>query len=148
MSQIIQAFLNIVNMSISASFIVLVVLLLRFILKKVPKWITVALWGIVAIRLVCPFFIESELSLIPETEWIEPPQALVSPITPDTIVTDAVIGENLAFTGAIKDAILEKFEEEYPDLPGMYTITYVCNERPYLSITLTITVIASQAGMA
>lgn len=95
MSQIIQAFLNIVNMSISASFIVLVVLLLRFILKKVPKWITVALWGIVAIRLVCPFFIESELSLIPETEWIEPPQALVSPITPDTIVTDAVIGENV-----------------------------------------------------
>ena len=82
-------------MSISASFIVLVVLLLRFILKKVPKWITVALWGIVAIRLVCPFFIESELSLIPETEWIEPPQALVSPITPDTIVTDAVIGENV-----------------------------------------------------
>lgn len=95
MSQIIQAFLNIVNMSISASFIVLVVLLLRFILKKVPKWITVALWGIVAIRLVCPFFIESELSLIPETEWIEPPQALVSPINPDTIVTDAVIGENV-----------------------------------------------------
>lgn len=95
MSQIIQAFLNIVNMSISASFIVLVVLLLRFILKKVPKWITVALWGIVAIRLVCPFFIESELSLIPETEWIEPPQALVSPITPDTIVIDAVLGENV-----------------------------------------------------
>ena len=95
MSQIIQAFLNIVNMSISASFIVLVVLILRFILKKVPKWITVALWGIVAIRLVCPFFIESELSLIPETEWIEPPQALVSPINPDTIVTDAVIGENV-----------------------------------------------------
>jgi hypothetical protein len=86
MSQIIQAFLNIVNMSISANFIVLVVLLLRFILKKVPKWITVALWGIVAIRLVCPFFIESELSLITETEWIEPPGALVSPITPDSAV--------------------------------------------------------------
>ena len=87
--------MNIVNMSISASFIVLVVLLLRLILKKVPKWITVALWGIVAIRLVCPFFIESELSLIPETEWIEPPQALVSPINPDTIVIDAVLGENV-----------------------------------------------------
>lgn len=36
----------------------------------------------------------------------------------------------------------------YPDLPGVYTVTYICNERPYLSITLTITVIASQAGMA
>lgn len=83
-------------MSISASFIVLVVLLLRFILKKVPKWITVALWGIVAIRLVCPFFIESELSLIPETEWIEPPEVQISdPIVPDVIVPDPVLGENV-----------------------------------------------------
>ena len=96
MSQIIQAFLNIVNMSISASFIVLVVLLLRFILKKVPKWITVALWGIVAIRLVCPFFIESELSLIPETEWVKPPEVQIyDPIVPDVIVPTPVLGENV-----------------------------------------------------
>lgn len=65
-------FLKIVNMSISASWIVLAVLLLRLLLKKAPKWITVLLWGIVAIRLICPFSIESVMSLIPSTETISP----------------------------------------------------------------------------
>ena len=63
-------FLSIVNMSISASWIVLAVLLLRILLKKAPKWITVLLWGIVAIRLICPFSIESVMSLIPSAETI------------------------------------------------------------------------------
>ncbi len=65
-------FLSIVNMSISASWIVLAVLLLRLLLKKAPKWITVLLWGIVAIRLICPFSIESVMSLIPSAETISP----------------------------------------------------------------------------
>ena len=39
-------------------------------------------------------------------------------------------------------------EQFNPDLPGVYTVTYVCNERPYLYLTFTITVIESQAGMA
>ena len=67
-----EIFLKIINMSISASYIVLAVLLLRLLLKKAPKWITVVLWGIVAVRLVCPFSIESALSLIPSTETISP----------------------------------------------------------------------------
>ncbi len=65
-------FLEIVNMSISASWIVLAVLLLRILLKKAPKWITVLLWGIVAVRLICPFSIESVMSLIPSAETISP----------------------------------------------------------------------------
>ena len=67
-----EFFLTIVNMSISASWIVLAVLLLRLVLKKAPKWITVLLWGIVAVRLICPFSIESALSLIPSAETISP----------------------------------------------------------------------------
>lgn len=63
-------FLSIINMSISASWIVLTVLLLRILLKKAPKWIMVLLWGIVAIRLICPFSIESAISLIPSSETI------------------------------------------------------------------------------
>lgn len=65
-------FLNIVNMSISASWVVFAVLLLRLLLKKAPKWITVLLWGVVAVRLICPFSIESVMSLIPSTETISP----------------------------------------------------------------------------
>ena len=67
-----EAFLKIVNMSISAGWLVLAVLALRLILKKAPKWVNVLLWGIVAIRLICPFSIESALSLIPSTETISP----------------------------------------------------------------------------
>ena len=63
-------FLEIVNMSISASWIVLAVLLLRLLLKKAPKWITVLLWGIVAVRLICPISIESAMSLMPSAETI------------------------------------------------------------------------------
>ena len=61
-------FLKILNMSIAASWLILAVMLFRFILKKVPKWITVLLWGIVALRLVVPFSFESALSLIPSAE--------------------------------------------------------------------------------
>ena len=65
-------FLKLVNMSISASWIVLAVLLLRLLLKSAPRYITVLLWGIVAVRLISPFSVESMLSLIPSTETIAP----------------------------------------------------------------------------
>ncbi len=65
-----ELFLKIINMSISASWLVLAVLIFRFVLKKAPKWINVLLWGIVAIRLICPFSFESTLSLIPSAETI------------------------------------------------------------------------------
>ena len=59
-------------MSISASWVVIAVLALRFCLKKAPKWVNVLLWGIVAARMVFPFSIESVLSLIPSAETISP----------------------------------------------------------------------------
>jgi len=74
-----EFFLKIVNMSISASWIVLAVLLLRLLLKKAPKWITVLLWGIVAVRLICPFTIESVMSLIPSAETISPQVLIENP---------------------------------------------------------------------
>ena len=61
-------FLKILNMSIAASWLILAVVLLRFVLKKAPKWIAVLLWGIVALRLAVPFSFESALSLIPSAE--------------------------------------------------------------------------------
>ena len=65
-----EIFLKIFNMSISAGWIVLAVLILRLLLKKAPKWINVILWGIVGARLVFPFSIESVMSLIPSAETI------------------------------------------------------------------------------
>ena len=59
-------------MSISAGYLVLAVLLIRLLLKKAPRWLSVLLWGIVGVRLVCPFSLESVLSLIPSAETISP----------------------------------------------------------------------------
>lgn len=74
-----ELFLHIVNISISASWLVLAVLLARLVLKRAPKWAHVLLWGIVGVRLIFPFSLESALSLIPSAETISP-----------TILTDGI----------------------------------------------------------
>lgn len=67
-----ELFVNLLNMSVTASYIVIFVILLRLIFKKAPKSIHVFLWALVGARLVFPFSFESSLSLIPETEVISP----------------------------------------------------------------------------
>ncbi len=66
---------NTLNVSIAASWMVLAVIALRFLWKKAPKWSHVALWGLVAVRLLLPFSIESGFSLIPSAETV--PQVLL-----------------------------------------------------------------------
>ena len=97
-------FIRIVNVSITASILVLLVLIMRLFLKKAPKWINVLLWSLVAFRLLCPIGIESPLSLIPKTDWI-PTQVTENipnnfdSIPPDNIVVDpSVYGDNVTIT--------------------------------------------------
>lgn len=73
-------FLKLVNMSITASYLVAAVLVLRLILNRSPKWIRVALWGLVGLRLMLPLSFESDLSLIPSTEPL--PQEFLYAATP------------------------------------------------------------------
>ena len=73
-------FLKLLNMSVAAGWAVLAVLLLRGVCKKAPKWINCLLWGIVALRLVLPFTVESTLSLIPSAQVI--PQDIAQSQTP------------------------------------------------------------------
>lgn len=95
-----ELFLKIINMSISASWLILAVLILRFVLKKAPKWVNILLWGIVAIRLICPFTIESSVSLIPDSvgsgklisEWADDYIDDIDIYHPDSIYYDAAIG--------------------------------------------------------
>lgn len=65
-------FLKLFNMSITASWAIAAVIILRFLLRRAPKWLRCVLWTIVAIRLVCPFSFESMFSLIPSAEPISP----------------------------------------------------------------------------
>jgi len=60
-----DVFFRILNMSIISGLLVGVVFLLRFILRRVPKWVICILWAIVALRLIVPFSIESPISAVP-----------------------------------------------------------------------------------
>lgn len=51
------------NMSLTASVAIVLVILLRLLLKKAPKVISYALWGVVLFRLLCPMSISSDFSV-------------------------------------------------------------------------------------
>ena len=92
-------FLKLLNLSISASWLVLAVLVLRLVSKRSPKWMNVLLWGIVALRLVLPFSIESALSLIPSAETVSPAAVQFDPaptITSGVSVIDNAVNPPLS----------------------------------------------------
>ena len=65
-------FLTVLNMSLTGSFAIVAVILLRFCLKRVPKIFSYALWLIVLFRLVCPISFESVISILPKYSEIIP----------------------------------------------------------------------------
>lgn len=74
-------FLKLAEMSVTASYIAIAVILLRLPLKKAPKWIMSLLWALVALRLVCPITFESKLSLVPESAGIYDMSEDPAPVT-------------------------------------------------------------------
>lgn len=66
-----KLFLTLLNIGIKAGWLILAVLLLRVILRKAPRWTVCLLWGVVALRLVFPFPIESVFSLIPSAQTVQ-----------------------------------------------------------------------------
>ena len=65
-----EVFLKLLNMSMTAGWLILAVLCVRFLFRKMPRWIYCVAWGMVAVRLVVPFSIESAFSLLPSAEPI------------------------------------------------------------------------------
>ena len=63
-------FLKLINMSLTASLLILAVLPIRLLMKNAPKQMTCLLWGIVAVALVCPVRFESRASVLPVTDPI------------------------------------------------------------------------------
>ena len=101
-------FLKLLNLSISASWLVLAVLILRLGSKRSPKWMNVLLWGIVALRLVLPFSIESALSLIPSAETVSPAAVQFDPAP---TITSGV--------SVIDNAVNPSLSEHFAAVPGM-----------------------------
>lgn len=85
-------FLKILNLSLTASLLILAVLPLRLLLKQAPKWTRCLLWGIVAVALICPVRFESPASVLPAAEIItEPMTETASP----TVQTSPVLMQDL-----------------------------------------------------
>ena len=101
-------FLKLLNLSISASWLVLAVLVLRLGSKRSPKWMNVLLWGIVALRLALPFSIESALSLIPSAETVSPAAVQFAPAP---TITSGV--------SVIDNAVNPSLSEHFAAVPGM-----------------------------
>lgn len=82
-------FLSLVNRSITAGWLVLAVLALRLLLRRAPKSILCAMWGLVGLRLLCPVSIESPLSLIPSVQTL--PETVLTAAQPEIYSGVAVI---------------------------------------------------------
>lgn len=92
-------FLRLLNMSLMASWLIVVVIILSLIARKAPRWIVCLLWGLVAIRLICPFSIESSYSLVPSEKVIT--KNILSELQHKRSITtgvDATINEYLGDT--------------------------------------------------
>ncbi len=85
--------LKLVNMSISASFIVVALLLIRLIFKKMPKWVNMVLWGLVALRLCLPISLQSGASLIPSANVV--PKTVIESPAPQIESTSVVVEDDV-----------------------------------------------------
>ena len=93
-----DVFLGFLNRSLVAAVLILAVLIIRLVFKRAPKWLLCALWALAAVRLVCPFSIESVLSLVPSAEPVQP-ELIVSAhpaIASGIPAVDAIVNPPLA----------------------------------------------------
>ena len=104
-----ELFIELLNLSIMAGWLILAVMLVRILLKKAPKYIRCILWGLVGLRLICPVSIESVFSLLPSGKVIEPEivydrtPAIHSGITMIDHTTNTIMAES--FTPNMSDSV-------------------------------------------
>ena len=91
-------FLELVRLSFLGSFAALGVMGVRLLFRRAPRWLFCLLWGVVALRLVCPFTIESSVSLVP-----------------DQVASGRFIASSAAHTGEAE--VLYESDAGYPDVP-------------------------------
>lgn len=111
---------KLLNMSIQASLLITVVAVLRLTLKKSPKWLHCLLWVMVAVRLICPFSIESNVSLAPADEIVKIDNFIVEP--------NIVTGENVNAVTRNEAALMKDVISRNPagnDLTGMISLIWI-----------------------
>lgn len=115
-------FLKLLNMSLTACVLILAVLPVRALLKKAPRWSICLLWGLVAMRLICPVTIESSLSLIPKSEPVSQEIFEVeAPARPEVTVSEQTLVQEAR---PLPEAWMSVAEQEVPaaDTPSLLVI--------------------------
>ena len=125
-----EAFLQtLLTMTATAAVVALVVMVLRLPLKKVPRWVTCALWGVVLLRMVLPAGLSLPVSLVPQgvssgayVEQVLPPATdqTAVPDTPSTAVSPAEGGTQTA-TPAPAAPSGEGIQTQAPRWPAVVT---------------------------
>lgn len=83
-------FLKLLNMSIAAGWLILAVICLRLVLRRAPRWMICILWGVVAVRLLCPISLKSIFSLIPSGETIRQEVVFSEAITETPVIQSGI----------------------------------------------------------
>ena len=103
---------QVLNMSLSGGWVILLVLAARLVLRKAPARFRYVLWGLVLLRLLCPFSLESRVSLIPPHESaavnLYTPEELVSEAFPPEHTADTVTVEAGEYTASFRPAALRR----------------------------------------
>ena len=102
---------TLLTMSLTAAIAAGVVMLLRLLLKRVPRWITCLLWAVVLLRMVCPGGVSLPVSLMPETvssgAYIERvlPQAETPASTPQAATTTTTVAAATTQTPVTRETV-------------------------------------------
>ena len=112
-------FLELFDRSVSAGWMILAVVLFRAAFREMPKWVRCVLWGCVAIRLVCPFSIESPVSLVPGAD------VLHSVIVSDSAAGRSVTGGGMTGVGNVISPVWESSAVDYALDSAVRIITWV-----------------------
>ena len=119
MFDITTLFIKVLNLSLSAGWIVLFVLMLRLLLRKAPKWINCLWWLLVGLRLVFPFSIESIFSLIPSSEVVSPDIIY----SPSPSISTGIPAFNTVVNPIISESFAPSFESSVNPLQVMAIIS-------------------------
>lgn len=136
--------LTLLTLALQGGVLVLLVLVLRLLLKKAPKWVRPALWALVALRLVLPISVQTSFSLMPDLSGVTGyvtqgtaatnRQPSAGPDMPAGEADAVPAGENAALPGGLPDALEREETGVRTPLPGPGTgAAQAANRVPVLS---------------
>ncbi|MBR4341107.1 MAG: hypothetical protein IKP88_00090 [Lachnospiraceae bacterium] len=96
-------FIKLLNLSISAGMLVLLVFAFRLFLKRYSRRAACLLWIVVALRLIIPFSFESSFSIMPSGDFVKVDEATVGKaVVEDNAIADTSVNASDASEGEKK----------------------------------------------